>query len=72
MYRRFDAIPQVFLLLLLFLFFGDFSEPFLGIFVGRIWRFFFEGFVLGITYEVGVPLFVIIFEGPIRRPERGE
>jgi hypothetical protein len=34
--------------------------PFLGILVGKIWRCFFAGFVLGITQEVGVPLFLVI------------
>jgi hypothetical protein len=28
--------------------------------VGRIWRCFFSGFVLGITHEIGVPFFVVI------------
>jgi hypothetical protein len=28
--------------------------------VGRIWRCFFAGFVLGITHEVGVSLFLVI------------
>jgi hypothetical protein len=28
--------------------------------VGRFWRRFFAGFVLGITHEVGVPLFLVI------------
>jgi hypothetical protein len=33
---------------------------FLVIFVGTIWRCFFAGFVLGITHEVGMPLFLVI------------
>jgi hypothetical protein len=44
MYRRFSVIPQEFLLLLPFLFFGDFQSFFLGIFMGRIWSCFFVGF----------------------------
>jgi hypothetical protein len=28
--------------------------------VGRSWRCLFTGFVLGITHEVGVPLFLVI------------
>jgi hypothetical protein len=28
--------------------------------MGRVWRCFFAGFVLGITHEVGMPLFLVI------------
>jgi hypothetical protein len=37
-----------------------FSKSFLVIFMGRVWRCFFAGFVLGITHEVGMPLFLVI------------
>jgi hypothetical protein len=35
--------------------------------MGRIWRCFFAGFVLGITHEVGVPLFSVILTLKSRR-----
>jgi hypothetical protein len=35
--------------------------------VGRIWRCFFAGFVLEITHEVGVPLFLVILPLKSRR-----
>jgi hypothetical protein len=38
------------------------------IFVGKIWRCSFAGFVLGLTQEVDVPLFLVIF--PLKSHEK--
>jgi hypothetical protein len=59
MYGRLDVIPQVFLMPLTFSFLVIFGAFFV-ISMGRFWRHFFAGFVLGITHEVGVLLFLVI------------
>jgi hypothetical protein len=38
----------------------DFRSIFLVVLVGRSWKNFFAGIVVGITHEVGVPLFLVI------------
>jgi hypothetical protein len=37
--------------------------------VGRIWRYFFAGFVLGLTHQIGVPLFLVMFPLKSRRKD---
>jgi hypothetical protein len=57
---EFILVPLVIFLWIPFFFFSDFWSPFWWNFVGRFWRCFFAEFVLGITHEIGLPLFLVI------------
>jgi hypothetical protein len=54
------VVPQGLFVFLPFFFFGDFRSLFLGISVGKFWGRFFEGFLLDVTYEDLVPLWLVI------------
>jgi hypothetical protein len=58
MYRWFDVVPNGFVVSHVFPFWW-FSELFLAFFIVTIWRHFFEGLFLDVTYEDLVPLCLV-------------